>query len=51
MKQLAYQSRYGYPFRWALLAEIAWRLEHWFPRVPRFYRWRKAAERRGTPLR
>lgn len=54
-----YRYRYGYPWRWAFLAEIAWRLEH----VPlRYegqalarvalhgYRWRKAAERRGFAL-
>jgi hypothetical protein len=42
-----YHRRYGYPWRWAVLAEIAWRFEHspFFPL--RAYRWRKAAERRG----
>jgi hypothetical protein len=53
-----YRYRYGYPWRWALLAEVAWRLEHlpWSydgqPLAPlsrRAYRWRKAAERRGAP--
>jgi hypothetical protein len=23
-----YRYRYGYPWRWAILAEVAWRLEH-----------------------
>jgi hypothetical protein len=54
-----YRSRYGYPWRWAVLAEIAWRLEHAplrrdgqpFARLARrAYRWRKSAERRGHPL-
>jgi hypothetical protein len=42
-----YHDRYGYPYRWAIPAEVAWRLEGRFPRVSAFYRWRKAAERRG----
>jgi hypothetical protein len=43
-----YHRRYGYPWRWAIPAELAWRLEH-SPLIPlRAYRWRKALERRGA---
>ncbi len=54
-----YHRRYGYPSRWAFLAELAWRLEHApfsdegqpLERVAaRGYAWRKAAERRGSPI-
>lgn len=44
-----YRSRYGYPTRHALVAEVWWRLEH-APIIRRLgtpYRKRKAAERRG----
>lgn len=41
-----YRYRYGYPWRWAILAEVAWRIEHG-PLVRRAYGWRKAAERAG----
>lgn len=61
----AYRTRYGYPWRWAILAELAWRLEHlprwgeddagehaWLGRIGnRAYRWRKGAERRGSGRR
>lgn len=54
-----YRYRHGYPWRWAITAELAWRLEHIGPHWARFdcrplaplaragYRWRKAAERKG----
>lgn len=44
-----YQTRYGYPYRTALLAEFWWRLEHCRVHVvERFaYPRRKAAERKG----
>jgi len=54
-----YRRRYGYPIRWAVLAELAWRIEH-FPAMPwaredrqsrlrmNGYRWRKHFERRAT---
>lgn len=44
-----YRYRYGYPWRWAILAEIAWRIEH-MPLGP-IARWgyvkRHQFERRG----
>jgi hypothetical protein len=45
-----YHRRYGYPVRWAILAELAWRLEHWplGTIAGRAYGWRKAMERRGA---
>jgi hypothetical protein len=59
--KLAYRTRYGYPWRWALAAEFWWRVEHLFYRRYRgsdggmfgsvnrvAYRYRKAAERRGA---
>jgi hypothetical protein len=42
-----YHRRYGYPWHWAILAELAWRLEHVGPVKRQAYGWRKAAERRG----
>lgn len=60
MRPLTYQRRYGYPFGWALLAEVAWRIEHLplsyegeplAPLARRGYRWRKWAERRGYAAR
>lgn len=42
-----YHRVYGYPIRWAILAELAWRLEHWWPTGPG-YRWRKSLERKAT---
>lgn len=52
-----YRIRYGYPWRWALVAEVWWRLEHLPYRggdgglcgyITRYaYRHRKAVERRG----
>lgn len=46
-----YHDVYGYPWRWALLAEVAWRMEHWRRLSPPWsYGWRKAAERRGSPV-
>ena len=44
--RFAYVRRYGYPWRWWLIAEPLWRLEHLFPHG-HFYAWRKAAELRG----
>lgn len=52
-----YRYRYGYPWRWAVVAEIAWRFEHlpWrqdgqllAPLARRAYALRHAAERRGA---
>lgn len=52
-----YHFRYGYPWRWAILAEFAWRIEHlplrdegqMFASFARAgYRWRKSAERHGA---
>lgn len=47
-----YRYRYGYPWRWAFLAEVAWRIEHLPWRYDGFARWgyrrRKACERRGA---
>lgn len=45
-----YRSRYGYTRRWAVIAEVWWRLEHSrFERVRLFaYPRRKAAERKGA---
>jgi hypothetical protein len=52
-----YHRRYGYPWRWAILAEAAWRIEHlpWrldgqpFALLARWgYRHRKQWERRGA---
>jgi len=44
-----YRCVYGYPIRWAILAELAWRLEHCG--AARIERWayprRKACERRA----
>jgi hypothetical protein len=53
-----YHRKYGYPWRWAIPAEIAWRIEHlprWVsyegrplaPLARRGYVWRKSCERRG----
>lgn len=55
-----YHRVYGYPPRWAFMAELAWRLEHCGPFWARYdgrplatfsrkgYQWRKAAERKGS---
>jgi hypothetical protein len=52
-----YRRRYGYPWRWALPAEIAWRIEHLplnydgqilAPLARWGYRRRKSWERRGS---
>jgi hypothetical protein len=54
---LTYRARYGYRWHWAILAELAWRLEHLplryegqilAPLARAGYRWRKGAERRGA---
>lgn len=54
---MAYRYRYGYSWRWAILAELAWRIEHLpdYGREDRQsrlrlwgYRWRKHCERRGA---
>jgi hypothetical protein len=54
-----YRRVYGYPLKWAVLAELGWRLEHAplsdegqpLERLAaNAYGWRKAAERRGSPL-
>lgn len=54
-----YKRIYGYPLRWAVLSEIAWRIEHIGPFWLRYegrplapiarwgYRQRRACERRG----
>jgi hypothetical protein len=49
---MTYRTTYGYPWRWAIAAELAWRLEHTptGPLARAGYRWRKAAERRGSPF-
>lgn len=50
LSRLTYCRRYGYPWRWAVIAEACWRVEHW-PHAPGvFYAWRHAAERRGSPV-
>lgn len=47
---------YGYPWRWAMVAELCWRLEHWRwsrnlrVRGRSFYSLRRAAEQRGYRL-
>lgn len=46
-----YHRRYGYPWRWALPAEVCWRLEHLPWRPSCWYRWRKACEHRGYAAR
>lgn len=57
-----YHRVYGYPWRWAFLAEIAWRIEHlgdglrfrgepliWLWPINNWaYPWRKRFERAGT---
>jgi hypothetical protein len=45
-----YHRVYGYPVRWAVLAELAWRLEHCgVARMEhRGYAWRKRFERRAS---
>lgn len=43
-----YVSRYGYPWRWALLAELFWRIEHGPALRGWGYRMRKACEHRGS---
>lgn len=46
---LTYRTAYGYPWRWAILAEFFWRWEH--TRLPGHlwaYRMRKTCERRGS---
>jgi hypothetical protein len=52
-----YHRTYGYPWRWAILAEICWRIEHLplryegqpLAKIARAgYRWRRAMERRGA---
>lgn len=46
---IEYRDRYSYPWRWALLAELFWRIEH--SRTPLRhwgYRQRKAFEHRGV---
>jgi hypothetical protein len=58
-----YHRVYGYPWRWAILAELAWRVEHMMHdrlsrddagmRLPRWigrqgYAYRKRFERRGA---
>lgn len=47
-----YHRVYGYRWFWAILAELAWRVEHTpaGPVARAAYGWRKAAERRGSPL-
>lgn len=51
-----YRRFYGYPLAWAILAELAWRLEHapirndgqlLAPLARCAYRWRKTFERHG----
>lgn len=46
---MIYRSRYHYPWRWAILAEICWRIEHLPLRevARRGYVKRKACEHRG----
>jgi hypothetical protein len=39
-----YRRVYGYPLRWAVLAELSWRLEQ---AGSTGYRWRKHFERKG----
>jgi len=55
--RLAYRDRYGYPWRWAILATVAWRIEHLpfsfdgqilAPLARAGYRWRKHFERKGA---
>lgn len=43
-----YRRRYGYPLRWAVLAELAWRVEHAPIGSGTGYRWRKRFERKGA---
>jgi tetratricopeptide (TPR) repeat protein len=48
--ELTYRTRYGYPLKWALVAEFFWRVEHlpWPGCLHRWgYRMRKASEHRG----
>jgi hypothetical protein len=54
---LNYRTDYGYPWRWAILAEVFWRIEHlpWnydgqvFAPLSRWgYRMRKTCEHRGS---
>lgn len=47
---LTYRTRYGYPWRWAILAELCWRIEHTpTGAIARWgYRKRKACEHRGS---
>lgn len=43
-----YHTRYGYPRRWAILAELAWQLEHsWLSELLPAHKWRKTAEHHG----
>jgi hypothetical protein len=44
-----YRSRYGYPLRWAVAAEIAWRVEH-MPGGSWAYTWRKRFEHAGSNI-
>lgn len=55
-----YHRVYGYPWRWAIPAEVMWRIEHMGPQwlrmdgrplgpISRFgYRWNKRFERKGV---
>ena len=45
-----YRTAYGYPARWALLAEVCWRMEHTRTPGP-WYAWRKMCEHRGERRR
>lgn len=54
---IAYRTRYGYPWKWALAAEVAWRIEHLplsdegkvLAPIARWgYRMRKSFERRAS---
>lgn len=48
----AYKTKYGYPWRGAIVAEFWWRVEHLGPQRIRSigYAHRKSAERRYSPL-
>lgn len=57
---LVYRTRYRYPWRWAIIAELFWRIEHLplryegqvFAPLARWgYGMRKASEHRGAALR
>lgn len=43
-----YHYVYGYPWRWAIPAEIMWRVEHGPVARGWGYRWRKTFERKGA---